>query len=132
MLFVNQLQNVTRITFVFLTLGITVGSFPASANEEPITNPKPLDFPRGNIQDLEGLQAKTSSQWLGEGGQYDAFAETRSAAYEPRMNAFVMKTVVVNQFWSRGSTNLADETRKADPNLGDSKRSGFRVPFVQF
>lgn len=132
MLFINQLQNLAKVTFVLLTLGITIGSFPASASEEPITNPKPLNIPNGNIQDLEGLQAKTSSQWLGEGGEYDAFVNTPSDAYEPQMNAFVMRTTTINNFWNRASTNLADETREVDPNLGDPKRSGFRVPIVQF
>lgn len=131
MLFVNQLQNFTRVTFVLSILGIIISSFPALANEKPITNPKPLDVPSGNIRDLEGLQEKTASQWLGVGGEYDAFVDTQTA-YEPQMNAFVMKTSTINDFWRDTSTTLATKDIESDPNLGDPKRSGFRIPLVEF
>jgi hypothetical protein len=132
MLFVNQLQNVTKVIFVLLTLGITTSSFPALADNKPITNPKPLYVPSGSINDLEGVQARNTSQWLGTGGESEnAFVDSQTT-YEPQMSAFVMRTVTVNRFWNRASTNMTEESGEVDPNLGDPRRSSFRVPFVQF
>jgi hypothetical protein len=107
-----------------LGIGTISSSMSTFAQEEIITDPKPLEIHTGTIQDLDGTESKTREEWLGGvGGRYAATEETRGeltqykfdrTAYEAKMEA------------------LDITLEEHDSHLGDVERPTRRIPLIQF
>ncbi len=126
----NSLTHSIKICLggFILAMGTMTNSMSALAQEEIITDPKPLEIHTGTVQDLNGIQSQTREEWLGGvGGEYAATEETTEETteeipgYQVDRNAYKANT-------DRLNITLEDY----DPNLGDGERPAQRIPLIEF
>lgn len=122
----NSLTHSIKICMGVLILGIgtIAGSMSAFAQEEIITDPKPLEIHTGTVQDLGGTESKTGEEWLGGvGGQYASTEETteETPGYQVDRNSYKAKTDALNV-----------TLEKRDANLGDGKSPAQQIPLIRF
>ena len=116
-----------KICLAVITLGIgtMANSMSAFAQEEIITEPKPLEVYNGTVQDLGGTESKTIEEWLGGvGGEYVSTDETindEATRYKFDQNSYEAKTEALN---------LTLEGH--DASLGDVQRPTRRFPLINF
>ncbi|WP_119260738.1 hypothetical protein [cyanobacterium endosymbiont of Rhopalodia gibberula] len=122
----KSLTHSIKICTGILVLGIGTisSSMSAFAQEEIITDPKPLEIHTGTIQDLDGTESKAREEWLGGvGGQYAATEGTRGELTRYQFNQTVYEA----------KTEALDITlEEHDSHLGDVERPTRRIPLIQF
>ncbi|ACK64740.1 hypothetical protein PCC8801_0653 [Rippkaea orientalis PCC 8801] len=112
------------ITLMTLALGSMAVSTAALAQEEVITDPKPLEIHRGTVQDLGGTEAKTREEWLGGvGGEYTSTDENP----DKRSQYMVEKTPYEAK---RDGLNVT--LPEHDASLGEVQRPSMRLPLINF
>ena len=122
----KSLTHSIRICMGIFILGIGTmpGFMSAFAQEEIITDPKPLEIHTGTVQDLNGTESKTREEWLGGvGGQYAATEETNEelTRYQFDQTVYEAKTEALNVI-----------LEEHDSHLGDVERPTRRIPLIQF
>ncbi|XTZ20141.1 MAG: hypothetical protein ACQZ3M_01040 [cyanobacterium endosymbiont of Rhopalodia fuxianensis] len=107
-----------------LGIGAISSSISTLAQEEIITDPRPLEIHTGTIQDLDGTESKTPEEWLGGvGGRYAAAEGTRGELTQYQFDRTVYKA----------KTEALDITlEEHDSHLGDVERPTRRIPLIQF
>jgi hypothetical protein len=104
-----------------LVLGAILFSLPTVAQENVITNPQPLILPSGTVEDLQGIESKDASQWLGGVGGESDEGEGVGSVYEVNQSSYDAKAQALN------STLDQIETQ-----VGDVERPTTSFPFAQF
>ncbi|MGK7875608.1 MAG: hypothetical protein AB4426_20605 [Xenococcaceae cyanobacterium] len=110
----KNIKTTVGATVGLLAIGAITGSMPASAGETLIT-------PTGTAQDLEGVQARTLSDWpWAVGGQYPQATETN---YQVKQEGLFNQPQIER-------LNLTLDV--ADENVGDTNRITRRLPLIKF
>lgn len=108
-----------------LILSSLVCAFPSLANEvpiKPVEDVKVLEIPKGNLQDLGGLQERNTQQWQwGVGKDYEA--NLNQIEYQVNPNTIKLTPSVDYQ---------KDEQDWQNLHRGDPKETGADFPLVEF
>jgi hypothetical protein len=123
MSFSNSLTHSTNILMGLVTLGVGVmlTTVPTLAQEDIITDPKPLEIYTGTVQDLGGTETRTLVEGLGGvGGQYTP-VDGATLGYKFDKNSHEAKTDALNSV-----------LEQHDATLGDVQRPTARIPLINF
>ena len=113
MINLKSLNTAATVTVGLLVIGALVGSISASATETIIPQ-------TGTAQHLEGIEAKSGSEWHWQvGGEAPGAAENSETDSEITDSEGVNTPAQSSQEWE-------------NQNSGDFKRDGGEVPFVEF
>ncbi|HAC64515.1 MAG TPA: hypothetical protein DCF68_13490 [Cyanothece sp. UBA12306] len=129
MIISNSLTHSIKICLAVVTLsiGTMAVSMSASAQEEVITDPKPLEIHTGKVQDLGGTESKTREEWLGGvGGEYVSTDETAEVDADEAI-------LRIDQNSAEAKRDIFNvKLEENDPNLGDVQHPRMRVPVLNF
>jgi hypothetical protein len=105
MIELNSFKKTVQFIAGLLVLGTIAGTIPAFANEAIITEPKPLNVSTGTVKDLQGIEEKTSSEWLGGVGEGEDISDSQ-ADYQSQADYYDTRVLAINQTWEITELNL--------------------------
>lgn len=77
LLFDKKPVQIIGSALLFTVLGSLFPAFAGDASVITIEQVKPLETPRGTVEDLEGLEDRNASEWFwGVGGEYEVEVST--------------------------------------------------------
>jgi hypothetical protein len=96
-------------------------TLPTLAQQEIITDPKPLEIHTGTVHDLGGTEQRNMAEGLGGvGGEYKP-ADGTASEYKLDKNSYEAKTDALNSV-----------LQQHDATLGDVQRPTARLPLINF